>query len=72
MPRGKRKDSVSVNAYIGKPLLDMLEAVCLLTGQSKTVAVERAISMHCAAPPGGPGGPGQTDGGSDTDTEDTI
>ncbi len=71
MPRGRRKDSVSVNAYIGRPLLDMLEAVCLLTGQSKTVAVERAISMHCAAPPGGQGGNGQPDDGEATDTEET-
>lgn len=70
MPRGKRKDSVSVNAYIGKPLLDMLEAVCLFTGQSKTVAVERAIRAYCATPPDGHGG--QADGPGSTDTEDTT
>lgn len=72
MPRGKRKDSVSVNAYIGRPLLDMLEAACMLTGQSKTVAVERAIRMYCAAPPDGQGGHGHEDGAGGPDTEETI
>ena len=62
MPRGKRKNSVSVNAHIGRPLLDMLEAVCLLTGQSKTVAVERAIMAYCP----------RSDGDGHDDTEGAI
>lgn len=60
--RGKnKKDSISVNACIGKDLFQMLEALCEVTGQSKTVAVERAIRAYCreqdaAREPGQEGG----------------
>ncbi len=43
----KQKDSVSVNACIGADLFRELEELCALTGQSKTVAVERAIRAYC-------------------------
>lgn len=62
MPQGKRKNSVSLNAYIGRPLLDMLEAVCRETGQSKTVAIERAILAACREPADGQAGTGQPGG----------
>lgn len=49
----KQKDSVSVNACIGSDLFRELEELCAVTGQSKTVAVERAIRAYClgALPP---------------------
>ena len=50
MPMKKSKDSVSVNACIGEELFRMLEETCAMTGQSKTVAVERAIREYCAKP----------------------
>lgn len=43
----KKKDSVSITTRIGKELFDTLERFCAATGQSKTVAVERAIRMYC-------------------------
>ena len=51
-----KKDSVSVNACIGKDLFRMLEELCELTGQSKTVAVERAVKAYCEAGVPGPDG----------------
>lgn len=48
---GKRKDSVSMNARIGPEMFRLLEEYCEITGQPKTVAVERAIRQFCAAPP---------------------
>ena len=50
MEMGKRKDGVSVNARIGAALFAELERLCDETGQSKTVAVERAIRAYCAPP----------------------
>lgn len=50
MPAGTgkpRKDGVPVNARIGPVLVRMLDAACAVTGQSKTVAVERAIAAYC-------------------------
>ena len=44
---GKRKDSVSLNARIGSELFGLLERYCLVTGQPKTVAVERALRAYC-------------------------
>lgn len=49
MPDRQKKDSVSVNACIGTDLFRMLEALCEATGQSKTVAVERAVRAYCEA-----------------------
>lgn len=42
-----KKDSVSITTYVGRELFDMLDAFCAKTGQSKTVAVERAIEKYC-------------------------
>ncbi len=47
MPSGKTKESVSVNARIGRDLFVLLERTCAEMGQSKTVAVERAIVAYC-------------------------
>lgn len=49
-PAGKRKDSVSMNARIGPDMFRFLEEYCEITGQPKTVAVERAIRQFCALP----------------------
>lgn len=46
MLKGK-KDSVSINTCIGEELFDLLEMFCAVTGQSKTVAIERAIEKYC-------------------------
>ncbi len=48
MPSTKTKQSVSVNARIGRDLFKLLERTCAETGQSKTVAVERAIIAYCS------------------------
>ena len=42
-----KKDSVSINACIGDDLFQTLELFCAITGQSKTIAVERAIEAYC-------------------------
>lgn len=47
---GSRKNGVSINAYIGEELFTMLEEHCSMSGQSKTVAVERAIREYCGKP----------------------
>lgn len=53
----KRKDSVSMNARIGPDMFRLLEEYCEITGQPKTVAVERAIRQFCAqAAPAGEDG----------------
>ena len=39
---------VSINARIGPELVKLLEEHCERTGQSKTVAVERAILAYCS------------------------
>ena len=44
-PAGGR---VSINARIGADLVRLLEEHCERTGQSKTVAVERAILAYCS------------------------
>lgn len=49
MGEERRKDGVSVNACIGQELFSALEQLCAVMGQSKTVAVERAIRAHCSA-----------------------
>ena len=43
-----RKDSVSINTCVGEELFNVLELFCAITGQSKTVAVERAIEAYCS------------------------
>ena len=42
-----KKDSVSINTCIGDDLFYTLEMFCAITGQSKTIAVERAIESYC-------------------------
>lgn len=56
---GKRKDSVSLNARIGPDAFRLLEEFCAITGQPKTVAVERAVRKFCLEQeaPAKPGGP---------------
>lgn len=55
---GKRKDSVSLNARIGPETFRLLEEFCAITGQPKTVAVERAVRKFCMEQeaPSGAGG----------------
>lgn len=43
-----KKASVSITTCVGRELFDLLEAFCAETGQSKTIAVERAIKSYCA------------------------
>ena len=43
-----RKDGISVTIRVGHDLLHDLESLCARTGQSKTVAIERAISAYCS------------------------
>lgn len=45
-----KKDSISVTTCVGRELFDMLDDFCARTGQSKTVAVERAIRRYCGRP----------------------
>ena len=45
-----KKESVSVTTCIGAELFDTLERYCAATGQSKTVALERAIAAYCGDP----------------------
>ena len=52
MGEDRKKDGVSVNACIGQDLFSALEELCAVTGQSKTVAVERAIRAHCTVTAG--------------------
>lgn len=42
-----KKDSVSITACVGKEIFGMLDRYCIATGQSKTIAVERAIKAYC-------------------------
>lgn len=39
-----------MNARIGPDMFRLLEEYCEITGQPKTVAVERAIRQFCALP----------------------
>lgn len=43
----EKKNSASINICIGEDLFNLLEMFCAVTGQSKTVAVERAIEEYC-------------------------
>jgi hypothetical protein len=47
MNNKQKKDSVSISIYIGSELFEMLNKFCAITGQSKTIAVERAITAYC-------------------------
>jgi hypothetical protein len=47
MSNKKRKDSVSIHTCIGEELSEILIQFCAITGQSKTVALERAIEAYC-------------------------
>ena len=44
----RKKDSVSINICVGDELFEMLNQFCAITGQSKTVAIERAILAYCS------------------------
>lgn len=44
----EKKNSVSINTCIGEELFELLETFCAVTGQSKTVAIERAIEEYCS------------------------
>jgi len=48
MHNNKKKNAVSINVCVGQDLFDMLTDFCAITGQSKTVAIERAISTYCS------------------------
>lgn len=41
-----KKEGKYLNCYIQKEIHDKLEETCKVTGQSKTIAVERAIEMY--------------------------
>lgn len=58
---GKRKDSVSLNARIGPEAFRLLEEFCAITGQPKTVAVERAVRKFCLEQEQAPGQGGARD-----------
>ncbi len=47
MQKEKKKDGVSITTCIGTELFAMLESFCEATGQSKTIAIERAIRQYC-------------------------
>lgn len=47
MSNKKKKDSVSIHTCIGEELSEILIQFCAITGQSKTVALERAIEAYC-------------------------
>ena len=47
MAGNDKKESVSINICIGPELFDLLTKYCAITGQSKTIAVERAIEAYC-------------------------
>lgn len=42
-----KKESVSITTCIGRDLFEKLNKFCSMTGQSKTIAVERAIKAYC-------------------------
>lgn len=45
MPRPK-KDNKAMSIRIDRTVFDRLEAYCEASGQSKTLAIERALSMY--------------------------
>lgn len=47
MSNKKKKNSISIHTCIGEELSEMLIQFCAITGQSKTVALERAIEAYC-------------------------
>ena len=42
-PRGKLKDGKTISCYIEKDIYEGLIRHCEITGQTKTIAIERAI-----------------------------
>lgn len=44
-----KKDGQGINCYLERSVYNMLEEHCERTGQSKTVAIERAIVMYVNA-----------------------
>lgn len=44
-PRGKLKDGKTISCYIRKDIYDRLIEHCDRTGQTKTIAIERAIEQ---------------------------
>lgn len=47
MANKQKKNSVSIHTCIGEELSNLLIQFCAITGQSKTVALERAIEAYC-------------------------
>ena len=47
-PKGKLKNGHNVSCYIRHDIYDMLIEHCQRTGQTKTVAIERAIAQMVA------------------------
>lgn len=45
----QKKDGQGINCYLERSVYNMLEEHCQRTGQSKTVAIERAIAMYVTA-----------------------
>ena len=43
----EKKNWVSITACVDDELFQMLSDFCVITGQSKTVALERAIEKYC-------------------------
>lgn len=44
-PRGKLKDGRTISCYIRSDIYDALIKHCEVTGQTKTIAIERAIEQ---------------------------
>lgn len=44
-PRGKLKDGRTISCYIRSDIYDALIKHCEITGQTKTIAIERAIEQ---------------------------
>ena len=44
-PRGKLKDGRTISCYISSDIYDALIKHCEVTGQTKTIAIERAIEQ---------------------------
>jgi hypothetical protein len=44
-PRGKLKEGKTISCYIRKDIYDKLIKHCEVTGQTKTIAIERAIEL---------------------------
>lgn len=52
-PKGKRKEGQTISCYIRSDIYDALVKHCELTGQTKTIAIERAIEHMVRKDPDG-------------------